>query len=102
MSIIVIMLNYQLISKIICFRNNGTEQENYDALMADSKAYLIVNSIVAFLHFLISAISIDLVNYSALKHITRIRKMFFKSLLQQDMTWYDTIKDKNFAVKMTE
>lgn len=70
--------------------------------MEDARAFLCLNTIVAFIHFFFAFIAVDLANYSALKQITHIRKIFLDSVIRQDMTWYDTISDKNFAVKMTE
>lgn len=81
---------------------NGTQEQDHEALLDDALAFLILNSIVALIHFLFACIAIDLANYSALKQITTIRELFLDAVIRQDMSWYDTISDKNFAVKMTE
>lgn len=83
-------------------RINGTQEEHNAALLEDGTSFLILNTIVSVIHFVFACIAIDLANYSALKQITSIRKLFLNAVIRQDMTWYDTISDKNFAVKMTE
>lgn len=87
---------------IIMFRLNGTQEDENAALMDDAASFLYLNTIVAVVHFLFAFLAVDLANYSALKQITFIRKAFLYSVIRQDMAWYDTISDKNFAVKMTE
>lgn len=70
--------------------------------MQDAESFLILNSIISVVHFLFACFAVDLANYCALKQITTIRKQFLNAIIRQDMSWYDTITDKNFAVKMTE
>ena len=41
-------------------------------------------------------------NYAAERQVFRIRLEFFKSILRQDLSWYDTRTSTNFATKMTE
>lgn len=84
------------------FSTNGTRGQQNEALLDDARAYLILNTLMAIVHFLFIFISIDLANYTALKQISSIRKRFLNAVIRQDMMWYDTITDKNFAVKMTE
>ena len=41
-------------------------------------------------------------NYAAERQVFRIRLEFLKSILRQDLSWYDTRTSTNFATKMTE
>lgn len=81
---------------------NATFEENFEAILEDSKAFGIGAFVGAFIQLIFAALSIDLLNRTALKQITRIRKVLLKSVLRQDMTWYDLNTSENFAVKLTE
>lgn len=52
--------------------------------------------------FISGVISVDIFNYTALRQVTRIRDHFFRSIIRQDIGWHDTIKDQNFALRITE
>ena len=41
-------------------------------------------------------------NYAAERQVLKVRKMFFKAVLKQDITWYDTTTTSEFATRMTE
>lgn len=82
--------------------HNSTREEASNALLDDATSFLILNTIVSIVHFLFACIAVDTANYSALKQITTVRKFFLDAVIRQEMAWYDTITDKNFAVKMTE
>lgn len=60
-------------------------------------------TLVSVIQFVAGIFSIDLFNYTALKQITRIRTQFFRSLLRQEIGWYDTSSgNNNFTVRITE
>lgn len=59
-------------------------------------------TIVSAIQFVSGIFCIDLFNYTALKQVTRIRTLFFGSLLRQEVGWYDTTKDTNFAARISE
>lgn len=102
MSVECLVLLVNLILSQFLSRINGTKEQSNEALLEDATAFLILNTIISIIHFLFACITIDLANYAAIKQITTIRKLFVNAVLRQDMSWYDTISDKNFAVKMTE
>lgn len=81
---------------------NATMDENRSALLEDSVAFGIGAAAISIFQFVFAAISVDILNYSALKQIGRIRQLFLESVLRQDMSWYDTSTSNNFAVRMTE
>lgn len=81
---------------------NGSTVEIYDATMRDSAAFGIGCAVGSLLQLIFAAISINILNHVAQNQITKIRKMFLRSVLRQDMTWYDLNTSDNFAVRMTE
>jgi len=81
---------------------NASTTEIYEATMKDSAAFGIGCAVGAVLQLIFGAISIDILNYVAQNQILKIRKLFLKSVLRQDMTWYDLNASDNFAAKMTE
>jgi ATP-binding cassette, subfamily B (MDR/TAP), member 1 len=81
---------------------NATDQQTYEATMQDSQAFGIGCFCGAFIQLIFAALSIDLLNRTAQKQISKIRKLFLQSVLRQDMTWYDLNTNDNFAVRMTE
>lgn len=87
---------------MIIYRTNATPEENRSALINDSIAYGLGGIAFSFCQFVLCAIGIHLVNVSAIKQISRIRILFLRSVLRQDMVWYDTATGNNFASKITE
>lgn len=81
---------------------NATLQETYDATMEDSQAFGIGCFCGAIVQLIFAALSIDVLNRTAQKQISKIRKLFLQSVLRQDMTWYDLNTSDSFAVRMTE
>lgn len=82
--------------------SNATEEQIFEATLNDSIAFGIGCAVGAVAQLIFAALSIQILNYSAQKQITKIRKLFLESILRQDMTWYDTNTTENFAVRMTE
>uniref|UniRef100_A0A182KGS3 ABC transmembrane type-1 domain-containing protein n=1 Tax=Anopheles christyi TaxID=43041 RepID=A0A182KGS3_9DIPT len=81
---------------------NATEQENAAAIMEDAKAFGLGVVAVTILQFIFATFSVDIINRSAQKQISRIRQLFLKAVLRQDMTWYDLNSDDSFAVRITD
>jgi ATP-binding cassette, subfamily B (MDR/TAP), member 1 len=81
---------------------NASYEENFEAILKDSRAFGIGAFIGAFIQLIFAALSIDILNRTAQRQITRIRKVLLESVLRQDMTWYDLNTSENFAVKLTE
>jgi ATP-binding cassette subfamily B (MDR/TAP) protein 1 len=82
--------------------SNASAKEIYDATMRDSRAFGIGCFCGAVIQLIFAALSIDILNRTAQKQISKIRKLFLQSVLRQDMTWYDLNTNDNFAVRMTE
>ncbi|XP_055537429.1 multidrug resistance protein homolog 49-like [Wyeomyia smithii] len=81
---------------------NASLEENQAAILEDAKAYGLGAFTVSAVQFLSCALSIDMINRSANRQISRIRKLFLKAVLRQDMTWYDLNSDDSFAVRITD
>lgn len=81
---------------------NATEEQTYDAILEDSKAFGIGCFVGSIIQLIFVALSIDILNRNAQKQISKIRKLFLQSVLRQDMAWYDLNTSDSFAVRITE
>ncbi|CAG9136479.1 unnamed protein product [Plutella xylostella] len=81
---------------------NASYEENMAALIEDGEALLLSMVFSIGLSWVLVILAVWLVNWSALKQITRIRSMFLRSVLRQDMYWYDTDTSFNLASRMSE
>ena len=79
-----------------------TPQQSYEETMRDSRAFGIGCFCGSIIQLIFAALSIDILNRTAQKQISKIRKLFLQSVLRQDMTWYDLNTSDSFAVRMTE
>lgn len=59
-------------------------------------------TIVGCIQFAAGIGAVDTFNYTALKQVMRIRVAYFRSLLRQEVSWYDLNKDTNVAVRISE
>lgn len=73
-----------------------------DALYDDAAAFGIACTAISIIQFVLAIFAIDLLNLVATRQIARVRKMFLRAVLRQDMTWYDTNTSTNFASRITE
>ncbi|KAK2584732.1 hypothetical protein KPH14_007064 [Odynerus spinipes] len=81
---------------------NATEEEKMDALYDDSVAFGVSCAALSSLQFVFAIFTVDLLNTAAFRQIARVRKMFLRAVLRQDMAWYDTNTSTNFASRITE
>ncbi|XP_028035436.1 multidrug resistance protein homolog 49-like [Bombyx mandarina] len=81
---------------------NATHEQNMEALIDDAKAMAIGMFISIGVSLVFCVLSFSLISWSALRQITRIRTLFLRSVLRQDMSWYDTDSEFNLASKMSE
>lgn len=85
------------------YRINATAEENRHEIINDSVAYGILLGLASLFHLFAGIICIDCFNHTALRQVTRIRMEFFKSLIRQEVGWYDVAGScNNFSVRMTE
>ncbi|XP_055605924.1 multidrug resistance protein homolog 49 [Uranotaenia lowii] len=81
---------------------NASLEENRAAILDDAKAFGIGVIVVTVVQFLAASLSVDVINRSANRQISRIRQLFLKAVLRQDMSWYDLNRDDSFAVRITD
>jgi ATP-binding cassette, subfamily B (MDR/TAP), member 1 len=81
---------------------NASFNDTYHATLEDSRAFGLGCFCGALCQLIFAALSIDILNRTAQKQISKIRKLFLQSILRQDMTWYDLNTSDSFAVRMTE
>lgn len=81
---------------------NASYEERMDALNDDSIAFGISCAVLSSVQFGLAVVMVDLLNLAAGRQISRVRKMFLKAVLRQDMAWYDTNTSTNFASRITE
>ncbi|KAJ2945156.1 hypothetical protein O0L34_g9219 [Tuta absoluta] len=81
---------------------NASREENRQALIEDSIAFGVGCTVFSVIQFIAAAISVDLFNYVALKQIERVKEKFLRSVLRQDITWYDLNTTMNFATKVSD
>lgn len=60
------------------------------------------NTIIGIILLIFTYFSIMLFNYTALKQTYRIRIRYLKSVLHQDIAWYDLSKSGEVASRLTE
>ncbi|XP_076620069.1 multi drug resistance 49 isoform X1 [Colletes latitarsis] len=81
---------------------NATYSERMDALYDDSVAFGVSSAALSTFQFVFAVFTVDFLNIAASRQIVRVRQMFLRSVLRQDMTWYDINTSTNFASRMTE
>ncbi|KAK6623968.1 hypothetical protein RUM44_010825 [Polyplax serrata] len=81
---------------------NASSEERRLALEDDSMAWGLGCATFTLLQFLISTLSVFLLNFTASEQILRIQIRFFKSIVCKDMSWFDTKMDGNFIGTASE
>ncbi|XP_026736211.1 multidrug resistance protein homolog 49-like [Trichoplusia ni] len=81
---------------------NASREENREALIEDSQAFGIGCTVFSIGQFIVGAISVDIFNYMALKQVDRLKALFLKAVLRQDISWYDLNTSMNFATKVSD
>lgn len=78
-----------------------TDNSNTD-IMDSVVTFAIGTTMIGCLMFVLSFINIYLFNYTSKNQIFRVRKKFFKSILHQDISWYDVINSGELSTRLTE
>lgn len=79
-----------------------TRASEADALLDAVQTFAFQNTMIGVVMLACSYISITLFNYAAHAQILRIRSKFFRSVLHQDMSWYDFNQSGEVASRMNE
>uniref|UniRef100_A0A1A9V7P2 ABC-type xenobiotic transporter n=1 Tax=Glossina austeni TaxID=7395 RepID=A0A1A9V7P2_GLOAU len=81
---------------------NGTSQADIDALMEGVATYAFKSTLMGVVMLVCSYISVTLFNYAAQDQIFRLRGKFLRSVLHQDMSWFDFNQSGEVASRMNE
>ncbi|XP_049765078.1 multidrug resistance protein homolog 49-like [Schistocerca cancellata] len=81
---------------------NASWEERKEALLEDSAAFAIGCCVVTLIQFIVGSMTIFVLNHSAQRQVTRIRRLFMKAVLRQEMAWYDTNNTSTFASRLAE
>lgn len=81
---------------------NITSSAANDALLEAVETFAFQNSMIGIIMLVCSYISVTTFNYAANAQILRIRGKFLRSVLHQDMAWYDFNQSGEVASRMNE
>lgn len=81
---------------------NGTSQADIDALMEGVATYAFKSTLMGVVMLVCSYMSVTLFNYAAQDQIFRLRGKFLRSVLHQDMSWFDFNQSGEVASRMNE
>ncbi|XP_061392040.1 ATP-dependent translocase ABCB1 [Musca vetustissima] len=79
-----------------------TRSDPADQLLEAVQTFAFDNTMIGIVMLTCSYISVTLFNYAAHAQILRIRGKFFRSILHQDMSWYDVNQSGEVASRMNE
>lgn len=79
-----------------------TRSDPADQLLDAVQTFAFQNTMIGVVMLACSYISVTLFNYAAHAQILRIRGKFFRSVLHQDMAWYDVNQSGEVASRMNE
>ena len=62
----------------------------------------IVSAVLGVCQFLLSSVSITLMNVAAVNQANRLRAVFYKAVLRQEISWYDKNGSGSFAEQLSQ
>lgn len=71
-------------------------------VMESVTTFAVGTIIISCILFSLSYVSICLFNYTSQRQSLRIRSMYLKSILHQDISWYDVMSCGDVASRLTE
>ncbi|CAG9838848.1 unnamed protein product [Diabrotica balteata] len=74
------------------------EDKFFDAI----RYFAIMNSVIGVGMFIFNYLATATFNYSAMRQIFKIRSAYLKSILNQDVSWYDVNQTGDFASRMSD
>ncbi|KAK7871055.1 hypothetical protein R5R35_007257 [Gryllus longicercus] len=81
---------------------NASWEERREALLEDSAAFGLGGVCLAAVQFTIAVCCVTCLNYSAHRQVGRVRRLFLRAVLRQEMAWFDTRNPSSFASRLTE
>ncbi|KAF9812483.1 hypothetical protein SFRURICE_018971 [Spodoptera frugiperda] len=80
----------------------GNRSLHMDALLEDSAAFAWASAAVIALHILSAALAVALLQWASARMVTRLRIRLLRSVISQEIAFFDTNTDMNFATTITE
>ncbi|KAJ3662142.1 hypothetical protein Zmor_006501 [Zophobas morio] len=73
-----------------------------DAFIDDIRDFAVYNSLIGAGMLVLSYISTEFFNYTALKQIFKVRSLYLEKVLNQDISWYDLNNTGDFSSRMSD
>ncbi|KAJ8706435.1 hypothetical protein PYW08_011061 [Mythimna loreyi] len=80
----------------------GNRSLHMDALIEDSQAFAAASATIIVLHIVSAAAAVALVQWAAARMVTRLRLQLLRSVISQEIAFFDTNTTMNFASTLTE
>ncbi|KAJ0183043.1 hypothetical protein K1T71_001019 [Dendrolimus kikuchii] len=80
----------------------GNATVHMDALVDDSIAFALVSVVIIFVTLVMASTAVTLANWAAARMVTRLRLRLLRSVLCQEIAFFDTNTSMNFASTLTE
>ncbi|XP_068622168.1 multidrug resistance protein homolog 49-like [Battus philenor] len=80
----------------------GNRTDHMDALVEDSLAFALASVAIMAGQLLAAALAVTLCNFAAARMIARLRLKLLRSVLSQEIAFFDTNTTMNFAASLTE
>ncbi|KAF9407661.1 hypothetical protein HW555_012394 [Spodoptera exigua] len=80
----------------------GNRSLHMDALLEDSTAFAWASAAVIALHLTAAALAVALLQWSSARLVTRLRIRLLRSVVSQEIAFFDTNTNMNFATTLTE
>ncbi|XP_026746117.1 multidrug resistance protein homolog 49-like, partial [Trichoplusia ni] len=80
----------------------GNRSLHMDALLTDSAAFGIASAVIIVLHISFAAAGVAIVQWAAARMVTRLRVRLLRSVISQEIAFFDTNTTMNFATALTE
>ncbi|XP_032525757.2 multidrug resistance protein homolog 49-like [Danaus plexippus] len=80
----------------------GNRTSHMDALVDDSVAFAVASVAIMICQLVAAAVAVTLANWAAGRMITRLRWKLLRSVLSQEIAFFDTNTTMNFASALTE
>ncbi|XP_063545625.1 multidrug resistance protein homolog 49-like [Cydia strobilella] len=81
---------------------DGNRSLHMDALIEDSIAFALASAAIMACQLLAAAAAVTLANWAAARMVSRLRYRLLRSVLRQEMAFFDTNTTLNFASALTE
>ncbi|CAH1642178.1 unnamed protein product [Spodoptera littoralis] len=80
----------------------GNRSLHMDALLEDSAAFAWASAAVIALHIATAALAVALLQWASARMVTRLRIRLLRSVISQEIAFFDTNTSMNFATTLTE